>query len=106
LDADITISGITFEVEIGAPLTKLQVSAALLYDFHNPAATFQDGIDDTINLPPIAGCNMGSICLQIIASIHMSLTESTSDIILKSGGRFGNFTLDAQLHHLNGLPTL
>jgi uncharacterized protein YukE len=110
LAADITSSGIHFEVGFGGLLTSNM--SCTLADFHNLAASFQFGINETISLPSIGGVSLGSIPLQVLASAHFSLNTSSSDLILKVGGsfdfegitrNFGDFTADMHIQKASEL---
>ncbi|KAI0164187.1 hypothetical protein GGR57DRAFT_278224 [Xylariaceae sp. FL1272] len=113
LAADITSNGIEFEVdeaEFGG-LLESNISCTLA-DFHNLAASFQFGINDTISLPSIGGVSLGSIPLVALASAHFTLTTSSSDVILQVGGsfdfegltrNFGDFTADAHIQAVSDL---
>ncbi|KAF9772786.1 hypothetical protein IL306_009471 [Fusarium sp. DS 682] len=110
LDADITSSGIKFEVDFGIILTS-KISCTLA-DFHNLAASFQYGINQTISLPSIGGLSLGSIPLQAQVGVHFTLNTSSSDLILQVGGsfdfegltrNFGDFTADAHIQRVSDL---
>ena len=110
LDADITNSGIIFQVDFGPVLTSSM--SCSLTDYHNLAATFQFGIDQTISLPSMGGTSLGSIPLQATAGAHLSLSTSSSDIILLVGGSFdfegttrifADFTVDAPIQKVSDL---
>jgi hypothetical protein len=110
LSADITTSGINFEMDFGAALSSKMTCT--LSDFHNLAASFTFGINATISLPSIGGVSLGSIPLVALASVHFSLSTSTSDLILQVGGsfdfegltrNFGDFTVDAHIQAVSDL---
>ncbi|KAI5462757.1 hypothetical protein BGZ63DRAFT_422176 [Mariannaea sp. PMI_226] len=110
LDADITSSGITFDVGFSGLLTSNM--SCTLSDFHNLSAAFQYGINDTIPLPSIGGVSLGSISLQTSVGAHFALSTSSSDIVLKVGGsfdfegltrNFGDFTADVNIQTLSDL---
>jgi hypothetical protein len=110
LEADITSSGLNFEVSYGTPLTT--TIGCTLSDFHNLAAAFSFGVDETISLPSIAGVSLGSFLLQTLVNAHFTLNTSLSDIVLKVGGsfdfegiarNFGDFTADANIQRVTDL---
>ncbi|KAG4276858.1 hypothetical protein FPRO04_14257 [Fusarium proliferatum] len=110
LDADITSSGIMFEVDFGSILTS-KISCALA-DFHNLAASFQYGINQTISLPSVVGVSLGSIHLQEQVGVHFTVNTSSSDLILQVGGsfdfegltrNFGDFTADVHIQRVSDL---
>ncbi|KAF4988844.1 hypothetical protein FGRMN_9518 [Fusarium graminum] len=110
LDADITSSGIKFDVGFGG-LLKLNMSCTLS-DFHNLSATFQFGINETIPLPSIDGVSLGCIPLQALVNAHFTLNTSSSDVVMKVGGSFdfegltrtfGDFTVDANIRSVSDL---
>lgn len=110
LAADITSSGIHFEVDFGALLTTNM--SCTLADFHNLAASFQFGINQNISLPSIGGVSLGSLHLQALADTHFSLNTSSSDLILNVGGsfdfegmtrNFGDFTADVHIQKVSDL---
>ncbi|KAF4452849.1 s-layer domain [Fusarium albosuccineum] len=128
LDAHVTPSGIKFEVDFGGLLTSGGIvthpgevvfgppptskMSCTLADFHNLAASFEYGINDTISLPSIGGVSLGSIPLQASVAAHFSSSTSSSDMILQVGGSFdfegstrsfGDFTADAHIQAVSDL---
>uniref|UniRef100_A0A0D2YGF3 Uncharacterized protein n=2 Tax=Fusarium oxysporum TaxID=5507 RepID=A0A0D2YGF3_FUSOF len=110
LDADITSSGIKFDVGFGGILTSNM--SCTLPDFHNLAASFQYGLNDTISLPSIGGISLGSMPLQALVGAHFALNTSSSDIVLSVGGsfdfegltrNFGDFTADVNISSVSDL---
>lgn len=110
LNANITSSGIEFEVSFGELLTTNM--SCTLTDYHNLAAAFQFGINQNISLPSWNGVSLGSIFLQTSASVHLSLNTSSSDLILQVGGsfdfdnisrNFGDFVADAHIQRVSDL---
>ena len=110
LDADITSSGLKFEVSYGTPLTT--TIDCTLSDFHNLAGAFSFGVNETISLPSVAGVSLGSFPLQTLVNAHFTLNTSLSDIVLKVGGgfdfegithTFGDFTADAHIQRVTDL---
>jgi hypothetical protein len=110
LSANITKSGISFEVDFGGILTSKM--SCTLADFHNLAASFQFGIEQTISLPKMAGFSLGSMYLQAGAGVHLSINTSLSDIIISVGGSFsfegldrsfGDFTADVHIQKVTDL---
>ena len=82
LAANITSSGLEFEVNYGGLLTSNM--SCTLADFHNLAAAFQFGINQNISLPSMDRVSLGSIYLQASAGAHLTLSTSSSDLILTS----------------------
>lgn len=110
LAADITSSGIQFEVGFDALLTSNM--SCTLADFQNLTASFQFGINQNISLPSIGSVSLGSIPLEASINAHFSLNTSSSDLILKVGGsfdfdgttlNFGDFTADAHIQKASEL---
>lgn len=110
IEADVTTSGITFEVGFEGVLTSKMTCT--LSDFHNLRASFQFGINDTISLPPVAGISLGSIHLEAMVGAHFALVTSLSDISLSVGGsfdfegltrNFGDFGVDAHIQAVSDL---
>ncbi|KAG5812118.1 hypothetical protein H9Q74_004404 [Fusarium xylarioides] len=110
LDADITSGGIKFDVGFGGILTSNM--SCTLSDFHNLAASFQYGLNDTISLPSIGGMSLGSMPLQALVGAHFALNTSSSDIVLSVGGsfdfegltrNFGDFTADVNISSVSDL---
>ena len=110
LAADVTSSGIQFDVAFDGVLTSNM--SCTLADFHNLAASFQFGIKSSISLPTIAGVSLGSIPLQASVNAHFSLDTSSSDLIFKVGGgfdfegltrTFGDFTADVNIQKVSDL---
>ncbi|KAF4780031.1 hypothetical protein HER10_EVM0008743 [Colletotrichum scovillei] len=110
LDADVTPSGITFDVNFGGLLTSNMTCT--LSDYHNLSAAFEYGIDDTISLPSIGGVGLGSLHLQASVDAGFALSSSLSDIILQVWGNFdfegatcnfGKFTVDVDIKSISDL---
>ncbi|KAF4446686.1 hypothetical protein F53441_9728 [Fusarium austroafricanum] len=110
LDADITSSGIKFEVGFGGILTSTM--SCTLTDWHNLAASFTYGLNDNISLGSIAGVSLGSIRLEALVGAHFALNTSSSDIVLSVGGNFdfeginrsfGDFTADVNISSVSNL---
>ena len=110
LTANITTSGIEFELDYSGLLNSTM--SCTLSDFHNLAASFTFGINQTISLPSVAGISLGSIPLVTEADTHFSLSTGTSDIILSVGGNFdfegltrsfGDYTADAHIQVVSDL---
>ncbi|KAM0559794.1 hypothetical protein ACHAPJ_003741 [Fusarium lateritium] len=110
LEADITSSGIKFDVGFTGILTSDM--SCTLSDWHNLAATFQYGINDNISLGSVGGISLGSIHLEALVGAHFALNTSSSDIKLSVGGNFdfeginrsfGDFTADVNISSVTGL---
>lgn len=110
LTADVTTTGIAFEVDFGELLTTAMSCTLLKPD--NLAAAFQFGINQNIPLPSVSGVSLGSILLQTMVSAHFNLSASSSDIILEIGGSFdfeglnrslGEFTVDVPIQKITDL---
>ncbi|KAK1539096.1 uncharacterized protein CCOS01_00410 [Colletotrichum costaricense] len=110
LDADITASGITFDVDFGGLLTSKM--SCTLSDSQNLSAAFEYGINDTISLPSLSGVGLGSLHLQATADANFALSTSSSDIILQVWGSFdfegatcsfGKFTVDVHIQSISDL---
>ncbi|KAK6544757.1 hypothetical protein TWF694_001440 [Orbilia ellipsospora] len=110
LEADITSSGISFDVGFGGLLTSDM--SCTLSDFHNLKATFQYGLNDTISLPSIGGISLGSIHLEAMVGAHFALSTTSSDVVLSVGGNFdfegmarsfGDFTADVNIKAVSDL---
>ncbi|SPJ84036.1 uncharacterized protein FTOL_10552 [Fusarium torulosum] len=110
VEADITSSGIAFEVGFGGLLTSNM--SCTVSDFHNLSAAFQFGINDTISLPSISGVSLGSIPLEALVGAHFALNTSSSDIVLSVGGsfdfegltrNFGDFTVDVNIQSVSDM---
>ncbi|KAI3547932.1 hypothetical protein CSPX01_03509 [Colletotrichum filicis] len=110
LDADITASSITFDVDFGGLLTSKM--SCTLSDSQNLSAAFEYGINDTISLPSLSGVGLGSLHLQATVDANFALSTSSSDIILQVWGSFdfegatcsfGKFTVDVHIQSISGL---
>jgi|GEM_PF-2430562 len=104
ITADINKSGISFELDYGAILTEQMVCN--LSDFHNFYGQFGYYIDKSIPMPTIGGISLGSIPLKADASLHLSISTSTTDVVISTGGQFdfegyhfsfGDFTADINI---------
>jgi hypothetical protein len=105
LSADITASGINFELDFGAVITARMKCA--LTDWHNFSASFSFGIDHEFSLG-----SLGTIHVQAGAGVRFEIKTSTSDISLSVGGsfQFGNavytfgvWTLDIHIQAVSDL---
>ncbi|KAF3904496.1 hypothetical protein AA313_de0206672 [Arthrobotrys entomopaga] len=109
-DAEITSSGIKFDVGLSGLLTSDM--SCTLSDFNNLKAAFQYGLNDKISLPSIGGISLGSLRLEATVSAHFALSTSSSDIVLSVGGsfdfegltrNFGDFTADVNIQSVSDL---
>lgn len=87
ITADVNKSGITFELDYGAVLTRKMVCN--LTDFHNFYGEFGYYIDKSIPLPTINGVNLGSIPLKADIDVHLCIKTNLSVVSFGVGGNFG-----------------
>lgn len=107
IEADINHDGIQFQLDFGGILTEQMTCQ--LSDFHNFYGSFKFGINREIPLPTVAGVKFASIRVEAMASAHISIQTSLSDVILKIGGSFdfegrtrmfGDFSADIHIRRM------
>jgi len=112
IDASISKSGISFELDYGAILTTKM--SCVLKDYHNFSGNFTYGIDLDVPLPSIAGFSLGSIDLNTGCNVSLTITTSTSDVTLAVKGgfefeseslSFGPFNADINIAKISDLIT-
>ncbi|CAL2108487.1 conserved hypothetical protein [Tenacibaculum sp. 190524A02b] len=110
IDATISKSGISFELDYGAVLQTSMYCT--LKDYHNFSGSFTYGIDIDIPLPSIAGFSLGKIDLNADCDVNLGISTSTSDLIFSVGGgfefdsaklSFGPFNADVNISSISSL---